>query len=65
MIQKFEKTVDLGVIRGRGRKGISNKSVEEVTFDVVERESGSRYSASSARWYCMICLSLGLQCERF
>ena len=56
--------MDLGGIRGRGRKGISNETVE-VAFDVVERESSSQYSASSARWYCMICLSPGLQCERF
>ena len=40
--------MDLGEFRGRGRKGISNETVEQVTFDVIERESGSQYSASSA-----------------
>ena len=49
MIQKVEETGDLGVIQGRGRKRISNEAAEEVAFDVVERESGSQYSVSSAR----------------
>ena len=48
MIQKFGETRDLGVMRGRVRKRISNEIVE-VAFDVVERESGSQCSASSAR----------------
>ena len=34
MIQKFEKIGDLGVVRGRKRKQISNETVE-VAFDVV------------------------------
>ena len=37
MIQKFEKTGDLGVVRGRERKQISNKTEEEVAFDVVRK----------------------------
>ena len=49
IIQKFEKTGDLGVMRGRERKRISNETVEEVAFADFERESGSHYSASSAR----------------
>ena len=49
MIQKFVETVDLGMRRGKGRKQISNKTVDEVAFTVVEREFGSQYSASSAR----------------
>ena len=49
MIQKFEEIGDLGVMRGRGRKRISNETVEAVALAVVERESGSQYSAPSAR----------------
>ena len=49
MIQKLEETRDLGVMRGKGRKQISNETLEEVALAVVERESGSQYSASSAR----------------
>ena len=49
MIQTFEETKDLGMMRGRGRKRISNETVKEVAFAVVERESGSQYSASSVR----------------
>ena len=49
IIQKFEKTKDLSVVRGRGRKQISYETVEEVAFDVVERESDSQYSALSSR----------------
>ena len=48
MIQKFVETRDLNVMRGRGRKRISNETVE-VAFDVVKRESGSQYSPTSAR----------------
>ena len=36
MIQKFEETEDLGLIRGRGRTLILNETVEEVAFDIVE-----------------------------
>ena len=39
MIQKFEETGDLRVMQER--EGISNETVEEVAFAVVERESGS------------------------
>ena len=35
-IQKFEETGYLDVMRGSGRKRISNETVEEVAFDVVE-----------------------------
>ena len=49
MIQKFKETGVSGVIRGRQRKRISNENIEDVTFTVVERESGSQYSASNAR----------------
>ena len=44
MIQKFEETGDLDIRRGRGRKRISNETVDAD----VERESGSQYCASSA-----------------
>ena len=37
IIQKFKKTGDLGVVRGRERKQISNETVEEVAFDAVRR----------------------------
>ena len=47
MIQKFTETGCLCVMRGREQ--ISNESVEEVTFAVLERESGSQCSASNAR----------------
>ena len=49
MIQKFEETRDLGVMRGRGKKQISNETMEEVALDAVESESGSQRSATSAR----------------
>ena len=49
MIQKFEETGDLGVMQGRGRPRISNETIEEVVFDIVERKSGSQYSPSSAQ----------------
>ena len=49
MIQKFEQTGYLGVKRGRRRKRISNKTVEQVAFAVVKGEFCSQYSASSAR----------------
>ena len=52
------------MMQGRGRKQISNETVAEVAFDVVERESGSQCSASSAR-AVLRDLSLPLQCERF
>ena len=48
MIEKFEETGDLGVMGGIRRKRISIETVE-VAFDVVERESVSQYSVSSAR----------------
>ena len=48
MIQKFEETEVLGVMRGRGRKRISNETVEEVALAVVERESGFQHSALGA-----------------
>ena len=48
MIQEFDVSEDLGVRQGRGRKSIGNETVE-VTFSVIERESGSQYSASSIR----------------
>ena len=35
MIEKFQKTGDLGVVRGRERKQISNETIEDVAFDVV------------------------------
>ena len=34
-IQKFEKTGDLGTVRGRERKQISNETIEDAAFDVV------------------------------
>ena len=49
MFQKIEETGDLNVMRGRGKKRISNETLEEVSFAVVERESGSQYSASNGR----------------
>ena len=49
MIQKFEETGYLGVKQERGRKRISNETVEEMALAVVEREFGSQYSTSSAR----------------
>ena len=49
MIQKFEEIGNLGVMRGRGRKRISNETVDEVAFAIVERESGSQNYASSTR----------------
>ena len=48
MIHKFEETGDLDVMRGKGRTQIPNETVQEVSFAVVERESDSQYSASSA-----------------
>ena len=36
-------------MQARGRKRISNETMEEVAFDTVEREPGSQCSASSAR----------------
>ena len=47
MIQKFEKTGDLRVMQERER--ISNETVEEVPFIVVESEPGSQCFASGAR----------------
>ena len=47
MIQKFEETGDLDVIRGSGRKRILKETVEEVALDIVERESDFQYSVSS------------------
>ena len=49
MIQKFEETGDSGVMRGRGRKWISNETEEEVAFAVLEREYYFQYSVSSTR----------------
>ena len=42
MMQRFEETRNLGLMRGSGRKRISNETVEEVAFDLVERESSSQ-----------------------
>ena len=36
-------------MRGRVRRRISNETVKDVAFAVVEAESGSQYFASSAR----------------
>ena len=49
MTQKSEETGDLGVMRRRGKKRLLNETVEEMAFDLVERESGSQYSSSSSR----------------
>ena len=49
MIEKFEETGDLDVMRGRGRKQTLNGSVKEEALDAVESESVSQCSASSAR----------------
>ena len=49
MIQKFDATWNLGMMRGKGRKRISNETVEKVALAVLEIKSGSQYSASSAR----------------
>ena len=69
LLKNLKRLKGLDVMRGRGRKRISNETVKEVTFDVIERESGSQYSASRARElvlrYYVIDLSPGLQCERF
>ena len=46
LIQKFEETGDLGVMRGRGRTLILNENVEEVAFDIVKRKSSSQFSLS-------------------
>ena len=48
MIQKFEETGDLDVRQGKGRKQISNITVE-VAFAIVEKDFGSQYPASSAQ----------------
>ena len=65
MIQKFKESWDLDVRRGRGRKRISNKTVKEVVFAVVEKEFSSEYSASRARAVSRDLSFTGLQCERF
>lgn len=48
MITKFEDSVELEVLQGRGRKGISNEIVEEVSLAMVKRASGFQYSPASA-----------------
>ena len=49
MITKFEKTGEWSVMLGRLKKQISNETVEEVAFAMVERESDSQYSSSNAQ----------------
>ncbi|GBO04107.1 hypothetical protein AVEN_203796-1 [Araneus ventricosus] len=49
MITKFREAGELGVLQGRWRKQLSNKTTEEVALAVVERASGSQYSWTSAR----------------
>ena len=44
-IKKFEETGDFGVMQGRGWKRNSNETVKEVALAVLEKESGSQYSA--------------------
>ena len=63
LIQKFEETRDLGVMRGRGRKRISNETVE-VAFDVVESPI-LNILRQALKWYCRNCLSPGVPCEKF
>ena len=64
MTENNEVTGDLGVMRGRGRKWISNETVQEVAFAVVRREFSSQYFASSSRASHMICLFSGIHCGR-
>ena len=40
--------MDLDVRRGREKKRISNETVKEVAFAIVERESVSQYSVTRA-----------------
>lgn len=37
MITKFEESGELGVLQGKGRKRISDETVEEVALLIVER----------------------------
>ena len=64
-IQKFKESVDLGSRRGTGRKRISNEAVE-VTFAILSKENLVPNILHQAfESYHVICLALGLQCERF
>ncbi|GBN94550.1 hypothetical protein AVEN_106561-1 [Araneus ventricosus] len=49
MIAKFEETEELGELKRREWKRLSNESAEEVALVVVERVSVSQYSSTSAR----------------
>ncbi|GBL99027.1 hypothetical protein AVEN_227535-1 [Araneus ventricosus] len=47
MIQKFETTVQLGILPGRGRKQIPSSSVEDVATVVIETSSQSPHGSVS------------------
>ena len=64
MIKKFDETGDLDVRQERGRKRILNQTVE-VAFAVVEKESGSQYSASSSQTISRDLFLHDLQSEKF
>ncbi|GFX96588.1 uncharacterized protein TNCV_1442621 [Trichonephila clavipes] len=49
MIMKFEETIDLGMLLGRGRKLDGTEIVEEITTAVAERASSSIYTSASGR----------------
>ena len=65
MIQNFETIGTLGVMRGNGRKRISNKNAEEVVFSIVVRESVLNLLGQTLELHYVICLTPHLQCERF
>ncbi|GBN09478.1 hypothetical protein AVEN_269293-1 [Araneus ventricosus] len=64
-ITKFEETGKLDVLLGRGRKRLSDETVEEVTFAVIERAPDSQFYSSTARTVSLDFSLPCLQSERF